>query len=99
MINLEDKNESEKQRIKRIRESDITKSLHLFNAEFEEALEQQRQEGVSAVDRAAWERMQTHFPETAEEIKEFEKEFPDCNGIFIWAMRGKIFREKQGIWI
>ncbi len=48
MINIEDPSESEKQRIKQIRESDITKSLHLFDAEFELALEQQRQEGVSA---------------------------------------------------
>ena len=91
--------EREQLRRKRIRESDIMVELPLLNDAFEKELKRQREEGIPAVDIAAYERIRTNPPQTFEEHDDFEKEFPDCKGEFIWGCRARIYREKYGIWI
>ena len=88
--------EAEEERRRRIRESDIRKCAHLFDDEFQAAIEKQRKEGVSAVDQAAWNYLRTNSPRTAEEIKKFEKDFDGCNGLFVWGLWNRLFEEKRG---
>ena len=91
--------EAEERRRRNIRESNFSTWVEANKEQVEKVLDEKRLAGVSAVDQAAWTAMHEHFPETFDEIYEFEREFPDCNGSFIWAMKAKIFREKGGIWI
>lgn len=89
----------EQLRIKRIRESDITVELPLLNHAFEEELKRQKEEGIPAVDIAAYERIRTKPPQPLKELRDFEKEFPNCKGEFILGCRVRIYRETYGIWI
>lgn len=91
--------ETEAQRRHRIRSTNFEIWYEANKQEIEEAFERKRLEEASEVDVVAWQRMSTSFPETFQELKEFEKEFPNCNGSFVWAIRAKIYRDKHGIWI
>lgn len=82
----------ERERIKRIRESDITKEIHFFNAAFRDAIAERRNRGMSENERAGYEQLRRFSPETYEEVLDFEKKFPDVNGSIIWAMKLKIWR-------
>ena len=88
--------EAEEERRRRIRESDIRKCAHLFEDAFQAAIEKQRNEGVSAVDQAAWDYPMINSPRTADEIKKLEKDFDGCNGLFVWGLWNRLFEEKRG---
>lgn len=82
--------ENELERIKRIRESDITKDYHKFDEAFREAMKQRKKEPIYE-EWPPWAIYLKATPiETREHLAEFRKRFPDAKGEVIMMQLMKL---------